>query len=901
MPSTYSPPDVLVTQNRVSNSAPQVTPPLPACLIGPAYQIATREAAGSYEAGTELVAGFPSIIAGAIVDPASISVALSAADVAGNDLGVFPLTNGTDYSVVTDVSTSAPTGLRLFGTFGLSYSLLSYRNNDMDAANNDGAVGQASVLTFTDTDVDFLALAGFQNDGTEYLQISSPATLAGSYRINGVSQALGVASTLSVEAVTFAGASMVPVLDQYTATTGVIIGAGGAQRIKGAPTSHQYASTGPVVANTVTSVTRGNATAIAATADTFGVGIKSVVMALGNTGADAFIGASLPANGSGAAVWAQPTSTVDVNWLALIAAAKAGHWLRLKFLAIPALRDFLVVAVDSVNKRLQLQDPFAPASTATTTPVTDATILSDGWLLEVFKGSSDGINVAGDVVVNTTLNATIEIVAASPIHIDLASPFPAAASGTVWQVKRGLALKYTDATYDIRKNLSTGFTGTPLVSYKALRTDITDPLVVSSVNDIETYVGVINPENPLAFALNLALAASGSTGMVVYALATPGTGVTAYQSALEVAQGRENLYYLVPLTEDAEIVSLCKAHADAMSTPKAKGWRRVFASSILPTFDPVWPAVATDDAISVAVTTDGSSGRIKITEVNPAVPVVAWDRIKVGNLVWLTNTASGAKSTAYRVKQVNPVQQYALLFTAIPGATSTEYVRIETAPRTKLQQAEAWRDEAAAYASERLSLVRPDRFTATYTDPVTATDKRVVVEGFYAAAALAGLRSSLAPQQPMTNMGLPGVGELFHSNSYFTADQLNTIAEGGNLLLTQRLPTAPALIRHQLTTNMDSIEQREMSIGIAVDYASIVFRAALSPYIGKHNITKEFLTQLRAVAEATTNALVTAGVLRRGSRVVSLSQNADRPDEIDMEVSMLVHYPCNRINVKLTY
>lgn len=905
MPSSYTPPDVIVTQNRVSNSAPRVTPPLPVVVVGPAYQIVTRQAAGQYTAGQDLSVGFPQLTPGAIVTPSTVAAVLDAVDANGIALGVFPLTQGTDYAIVTDVTSGNPTGLKLYGTFGLTFSLLSSRNNDLDTLNNDSAIGRAGPLSFTDTHVDFLNLKNFKNDGTEFLSVSSPATQVGFYRINGVSQVLGVANTLSIEAVTFAGSAMVPVLDQYAATTGLAIPAGGSGRIKGAPTSHQYAAGGPVVANTVTAQTRGNSTSIVPATDTFGLGIKSIVLALGNAGADALVGASIPADGTGAAVWVQPTATTDPNWLTLVSTAKVGNWLRLKFAAAPFLRDYLVIAIDTVNKRLQIQDPFAPTGTATTTLIVDVTILSDGWLFEVFRGTADGLNVAGDVVYNAALGATIEIVSASPIHIDLAAPFPAAASGTVWQTKRGMALKNTDTSYDVRKNLTSGFSGSLLASYTALRTDLGNALIdVSSNEEINEKIGIVDPSNPLAFGLSLALGAAGSAGLVMYGVASAGSGSAEYSAALSLMSGREDLYYLVPMSEDPAIIALFQAHADTMSKPENKGERRVFGSSILPTFDAVWPLLTTGQALSVSVTTNGSEGRTKITELAPGAPVINWALLAPGQLVWLTTTATGAKTSAYRIKQVNIAQQYALLFTAIPGATASEYVRIETAPRTKQQQAEAWRDEASGHSDARLCLVRPDRFVATYTDrtgPTPTANTRAIVPMYFGCAAIAGFRASLPPQQPITNIGIPGIGELLHSNSYFSPDQLNTIAEGGNLIMIQRLSTSPVTIRHQLTTDMSAIETRELSIGILVDYAAKVYRTGLRPYIGKHNITAEFLTQLRGIGEALTKALVDAGVLRRGSRLVSLTQNVDRPDEVDMEVSLIVPYPCNRINVKLTF
>ena len=85
----------------------------------------------------------------------------------------------------------------------------------------------------------------------------------------------------------------------------------------------------------------------------------------------------------------------------------------------------------------------------------------------------------------------------------------------------------------------------------------------------------------------------------------------------------------------------------------------------------------------------------------------------------------------------------------------------------------------------------------------------------------------------------------------------------------------------------------------AVDYSAKVMRIGLRPYIGKHNITDELLTQLRGIAESLLRALVDGFVVRKGSTLERLEQNTDRPDEVDLDISLVVFYPCNRINVTL--
>jgi hypothetical protein len=200
-------------------------------------------------------------------------------------------------------------------------------------------------------------------------------------------------------------------------------------------------------------------------------------------------------------------------------------------------------------------------------------------------------------------------------------------------------------------------------------------------------------------------------------------------------------------------------------------------------------------------------------------------------------------------------------------------------------------------------MIRVGNAGIEYTDRSSgiAVSKTAEVPSFYAACAVAGYRASLPASQPMTNAVIPGLKYVTHSSNYFSPDQMDTIAEGGNFILLQRTPNAPVTVRHQLSTDMSAIETREMSIRIAVDYAAKKYRTSLRPYLGKHNITDQYLSVLRATMEGITKALIDEGVLRRGTQLVSLTQNTTYPDEVDSEVSMKIYYPCNRINVKLTY
>jgi hypothetical protein len=290
--------------------------------------------------------------------------------------------------------------------------------------------------------------------------------------------------------------------------------------------------------------------------------------------------------------------------------------------------------------------------------------------------------------------------------------------------------------------------------------------------------------------------------------------------------------------------------------------------------------------------------------VKSTAPSVDWSLVSAGDMIKVLASADAdaAVIEERRIVSVDSANDQATCieeFTSTPG--DALYFRVDSFPLTKEEQAEEWRDYSASFSDNRVLMVRPDQVQTTYTDTTgnVRQDVQIVVPAYYAAASFAGLCSSLPPQQPMTNMPLSGIDRLFHSNTYFTPDQLNTIAEGGNCIFVQDTRSSAPYSRHQLTTDMTSLLTREFSIVKNVDFAAKFIRRSLRKFIGNKNITAEYLTQLRGIVESVIRALVRADSMLRDSKLIALYQDADQPDSIVVQISLQVPYPANKIFVTL--
>ena len=185
----------------------------------------------------------------------------------------------------------------------------------------------------------------------------------------------------------------------------------------------------------------------------------------------------------------------------------------------------------------------------------------------------------------------------------------------------------------------------------------------------------------------------------------------------------------------------------------------------------------------------------------------------------------------------------------------------------------------------------------------------VTYPSFYAAAALAGLRSGVVPHQPLTNVEVLGVHSLPATNSFdglFTEEQLDQLAEVGYWILTKKgKGSFTAYSRHQLTTEADNLNTREDSITTNVDSISYGLKEVLAPYIGKYNLNNDTIAKIRSAIEVELNSRkfdtfnARAGQQLINYTIVRIEQSAAFKDKLIVDVNLEVPYPLNYISLTL--
>jgi hypothetical protein len=191
---------------------------------------------------------------------------------------------------------------------------------------------------------------------------------------------------------------------------------------------------------------------------------------------------------------------------------------------------------------------------------------------------------------------------------------------------------------------------------------------------------------------------------------------------------------------------------------------------------------------------------------------------------------------------------------------------------------------------------------ALYLDGVLQTSQ-------FGAAAVAGLASSVPPQQGLTNIALNGFDDIPAVYSTFNRAQLNEMAEDGTLIIMQDIVGGPIYIRHQVSTNAASgdLNETELSVTKNLDSISYYFANRLERFIGRYNITEELLDVIEVqiadglayLGSFTNIGLIGPQIILDGTSIERVAQHPTLRDHIVAEVNIQLPYPLNVLQLYL--
>lgn len=440
--------------------------------------------------------------------------------------------------------------------------------------------------------------------------------------------------------------------------------------------------------------------------------------------------------------------------------------------------------------------------------------------------------------------------------------------------------------------------GDVYIHWRELITDHSNRIYeVSTISDIEDIFTTANdPDNPLVYAAYKALQNSGDgtanvTGIRVCAVGS--NDLEGYTEVLAKAEGRDDLYSLVPLTFDRTIQNLVSTHVSTMSTPEKGRWRIAFFCS--EEQNPA-PILQTDsDATTILATTD-SSGYVDLD--NSSDVQFITDGVKAGDILRIgygTDVYGNTTYGSYVIDQV--ISESRLKLVTWPSPVVGTASKCEIWRNLKAADvADQIGNKASSFASRRIYNVFPSSLPSGGVD----------VAGYFLCAALAGIVGSVVPQQGLTNVEILGFDNVNDVVDRFSRSNLDAMANKGVWIVTQDLGTNQLHTRMQLSTLVTDLNTRELSLVKNIDSVSYYFLGKLKPYIGRANVTPTSIEVIRTQLEGGISYLRSAGFnpliggqVLEGTKVTKLQQHSVLKDRIECIIEVVPPYPLNNIELTL--
>lgn len=424
------------------------------------------------------------------------------------------------------------------------------------------------------------------------------------------------------------------------------------------------------------------------------------------------------------------------------------------------------------------------------------------------------------------------------------------------------------------------------ISYRALRSDLQTVGIIESESDLTAQLGLSVSANPLALGAKIML--QNSATMLKY-VAVQADSLSEHELAAEKLS-TEEVYSIAPLTQKKQIIEMWKTHVYEMSQPEEKMERCSVTNIKLPL-----RRVRTNMAL-----VDASSAGTNLYYIDKVGAAFQSDGVINGDIVYFATVDETSDVSALDGYVVRSVVSETRIKVYSEDVITGSHALLSVCSKehTKTEQAKHVRDYASSLEEKRVTLLQPDE-VEMIIDEVTE-----VVPGYYLSAAYAAAMSAYPSQQGFTGIKLSGFARLRHSNlGYFTKSQLNTMASGGVAILVQETSDADPEVRHQLTTDVRTIEARELSLVKNPDLIAKFIRNVIRPLIGKYNITKFFMEMLRVSLESVFELLKDStgaiGPHILSATVVSIEQNQTQPDRVDIIIDLEIPFPANDIRITI--
>ncbi len=455
------------------------------------------------------------------------------------------------------------------------------------------------------------------------------------------------------------------------------------------------------------------------------------------------------------------------------------------------------------------------------------------------------------------------------------------------------------------------------MAYTALRLDVSSVgedfslLRYGTTTSLDNDLAPLDTQNPLGLGMYFALLNAPGvevTGLGLDDVSTsePEGTLVSYTKAFEYLESKD-VYAIAPLTHEIPVAQVGQAHVDELSEPE-NGLERCLL------FNPNRPSRKADTLVASTATANVSGP--PTNDVNTGIANLQTLLAAAGAPGPTYTESDGVfiefedDTNKYLVESVSggvitvndgPLSASNTIFYDGGGSPVFTSVLVDTPMSVKILGGTLsdLTDEATAYAAiaqgfknRRVICTAPDKAKASIDGLDT------LIEGYYLCCGLAGQMSSVVPQQGLTESPLTAFTGVQGSNDRYGEIQLKIMSGGGVWVFEQETDSDPVRTRHQLTTDMSTIEKREDSIRRILDFVAKTVRASLRTFVGGYNITTTVQDAINSTLDGIGRLLVRLGVLT-AFNVDAIRQSSTAPDTLEIDVTVGVPYPLNYLKVTL--
>ena len=440
---------------------------------------------------------------------------------------------------------------------------------------------------------------------------------------------------------------------------------------------------------------------------------------------------------------------------------------------------------------------------------------------------------------------------------------------------------------------------TVYLSYRALRRDIAnDFLTITSQSNAEAKIGSVNINNPMSVAASLIASAVSDMSYRILPIETD--DANGYRQALDILSTNEDIYVIVPLTNDKDVVSAYASHCTTLSEPEKSKWRIMYASQEMPSTKVM---VEINDGQLVKGSTDAEC-YIKDT----ANGMFVTNNARVTDFVDIYNASNSYQYSLQIIEVLN--ESVVTCSTTKWMRTSEGYSELEDKVTVASQEAvkyevvrvldtqgvaDAISGIAESFKNKRLRLVYPD------TIMLNINSVSEMVPSYYLCVTLGAMRAGYPPHQGFSTIGLSGISRVLRANNMFSDDQLADMAGNGVFWVVQDTPEELPYVLYQTTTDNTQLETAEDSCVAVVDYASRYLKINLKNVLGRYNVNTISVNYVKTVINSVLDDMTSTsyqyiGPILTGAELLSVETEGDK---IKPTVHIEIPYPVNGVDVTL--